>query len=1036
MKASHFLFLLFIIPVLSFSQSPGMQFFHTHDGLPSDEVYTSIFDNKGYLWFATSKGVCYFDGGEFVSFSVNDGLTENTILEVALDKKGRIWFAGLSGKLSYFEKGKIYPFSGNALIEKNKLNTEILAARSLEAIDTNEVMFNLQNGRRFHFKDSELTILDFFQGDSLYINKTTDRYQFYITSDSGLKQLILNAVFDSNTKVQYSVPFHLEREYWLGSANYVEYDDYIIYLIEKKAFIFYRNGKVVVQNHAFLPNELLKGAWGGHWIATKNKGLIFYDSLDFSKKPIVTLLNDEIITSISYDQNNRGWVTSLMSGVYHVQSLYVTNYIPWSSYSDSYITKIIDLGDNKFLGISKKNKFYLLDNWQAVREIEFESMYNDLAYNAKVYDNKLFICTYNHIYEVPLSDLKGKHANVKIHSYRNIKDFGFQNGILWIGSSTGLGFVKNFTQSKNLTDNRINLNTHSRVSRILPISNKENNPEFSYLLYHDMNQIWKLKYRISNPMDNEIIPYSTNKAVNSIASNDFILVNNETELIGGTQGKGLFWIKEDSVLFFTEKDGLLSNDIQVVKAESDSVLYLGTNKGINIVTFSREKYPRILSSKNITKNDGLRGSDIHDLIVRKDHVLAATDRGFSYVNLPVVLGMTDKFPIYITDFKVNGEMKSLESNEQIVLKPHENNLEIAYSAIDFHDKKNLTYYYRLTGSGNNEWVAVSKGNLLFPMLPAGQYSFQIKAQNSYGFWSENTATLNFTIKEVYYKLLWVRFLFSFAVLALFGFMFYLVFSRRNMRLQNEKVLADYYQQSLTRIMNPHFMFNALNTVNSFIVEHNSKEATYYVEQFALLIRQIFESAYQREITLEQEVALLSSYLKLEQRRSNNQFQYLIKVDPGLEKFKIPSILVQIFVENSVIHGFSDLKTVGALVAVQFIKINNNVFCIITDNGIGRAKAKEVLEGKLKDKKGNVLRSNKRSIHGIDITLERIRLLNTQSKGDDITLTIEDITDALTNKNKGTRVILKFPYKENLDLGQNKNEEKPAVIEKKRPHKKR
>ncbi len=1000
-----------LVSIFAYSQSPGMQFFHTHDGLPSDEVYTSIFDNKGYLWFATNNGVCYFDGGEFVSFSVNDGLTENTILETVLDKNGRIWFAGLSGKMSYFVNGKIYPFSGNHLIEKNKLNTEILVARSLEVLDTNELMFNLQNGRRVHYKDGEMKMLNILEGDSLFINKTTDRYQLYAKIYPELKKISLHFVFDSLHKVDYSMPFYGQREPWLGSANYLEYDDYIVYLTDQEAFIVYKNGRVIHHKHSFVPSELLKGAYGGFWIATKNQGVLYYDSTNFSDSPVVTLLPNEIITSINYDRNNRGWATSLMSGVYNVQSLYITNYIPWSSYSDSYISKIIELGDNKFLGISKRNKFYLLENWQAVKEIQFDGMLNDLAYNAKVYNNKLYICTHKHFFEVKINELHGNNVNVKKHAYQNIKDFILQHGILWIGSSSGLMFVKDFNSASNILDTRISLNTHSRVSRIVAITNTQENDEFASLLYQDMNQIRKLRYRISNPLDNEITPYSTNKTVNSVASNDFILINSQKELITGTQGKGLFWIKEDTVLFFTTKDGLLSNDINVVQAETDSLLYLGTNKGINIVSFSNDKYPKILSSKFISKSDGLRGSDVHDLILKKDHVLAATDRGFSYINIPVVLGMTDQFPIYITEFMVNGQQKNFDSISPVVLKPMEDNLEIAFTAIDFHDKKNLTYYYRLTGSESEEWVPVTKSRLLFPMLPAGKYSFEIKATNSYGFWSYNTASLNFTIEQVYYKRTWVRILFAMVLMAIIGYILFLRFTKRNMRLQNEKVLADYYQQSLTRIMNPHFMFNALNSINSFIVNNNTEEATYYVKQIGILIRQIFNSAYDREITLEKEVVLLSSYLELEQRRANNRFNYLVKIDPEITQFKIPSIFVQIFVENSVIHGFSDQKTVGSFISVQFRKMNNQVLCIVTDNGIGREKAKEILKKNLEKGDADTMKSNKRLKHGIDIIMERIRLLNTQSKGEDITLTVQDVENTQTKKIIGTRVIIKFPIKE-------------------------
>lgn len=1004
-KLLIFLLVLFCSPL--FSQTPGMQFFHTHDGLPSDEVYKSLIDDKGYLWFATNNGVCYFDGETFTTLDISDGLTENTILEIEKDKEGRIWFAGISGQLSYYENGKVHHFKGNEMIKSLKNSVEIIASGTLYPYDTNEVVFALTRGKMIHIKDEKFSLFNIHHGDSVCISKPNDQHLFYSQFNKNKDSVITTAVIDGR-RIELKNPYTLNSDILPNRNLYIEYPDKIIYFLESNVFIFHEDGRILQHPINYIPLYAIKGILGGIWVGSVDKGLMFYRDESFSSPPHLSFLQDQCVTSLRYDQNSRGWVTTLLGGVHHVQSLYITNYSTGGSFIDNFISQILKVSDERFIGVSRTNKIFILDGLKTrMQKIEIPALEREIVNKAKIYNGNLYLSSSAAFYEIPVNSLfdnKNRIAQAKRYPFTNGKDFVIQDSILWFATSTGLLYCQDIFSPGKKRLIRLDKTKNLRMNKISLYSPLDKEDGYSYLLFQDMDNLRRLRYKKDDPQKAQLSDLDLNNKKQYTTSNTFITPENSEDVIIGTKGRGLFWVKTDTIVIFNEDSGLLSNNIQVLKQLNDSTLYIGTNKGINILEFSIYNYPKIKSSKIIKKNDGLKGSDIHDLkIVKSNHLLAATDRGLSLINLPIVLSMTDKFPIYIDEFIVNGENIFQSDLNHIKLEYYENNIEIGFNAIDFHDKKNITYYYRISGANNKEWEKIKRASVVMPYMPAGKYTFEVKGVNSYGYESDNIDSISFSIEKVFYNTWLFRILVSLSILALLGTIFYFYYSKRNERLLNEKTLADFHQQSLTRVMNPHFMFNALNSVNSYIVNNRTSDATFFVKQIGDLIRQIFNSAYHKEITLEKEVKLLNSYLSLEQRRSNSYFNFIIKMEPELEQFTIPSIMIQIFAENSVIHGFSDLKIRGALLMIQFKKAGEMVECIILDNGIGRKKATEFKTEK----------SNKRELHGLKVIEERIKLLNIHNSKQKILFEVIDLQNHLTREAKGTKVILKFPYQRGM-----------------------
>lgn len=228
--------------------------------------------------------------------------------------------------------------------------------------------------------------------------------------------------------------------------------------------------------------------------------------------------------------------------------------------------------------------------------------------------------------------------------------------------------------------------------------------------------------------------------------------------------------------------------------------------------------------------------------------------------------------------------------------------------------------------------------------------------------------------------------------SLFAFVLY----RRKQKADTDKkeaqfkaTVADIELKVLRAQMNPHFIFNSLNSIGDYILRNDSQAASDYLSKFAILMRMTLENSDKKEITLAEDTALLNTYLTIEQKRFENAFNFEIQVDDDLDidEVLLPPMLLQPFVENSIIHGLSTMEK-GGKIEITFESQNNQLVCSVDDNGVGRTstKASTRMVGK--------------SSKGITITQNRIDVLN-RTKNTNGSVRIID-------KDTGTKVIVTLP----------------------------
>jgi ligand-binding sensor domain-containing protein len=309
-----------------------------------------------------------------------------------------------------------------------------------------------------------------------------------------------------------------------------------------------------------------------------------------------------------------------------------------------------------------------------------------------------------------------------------------------------------------------------------------------------------------------------------------------------------------------------------------------------------------------------------------------------------------------------------EGTKRLLLQPNQNNLQFDFDVINYDLLEDNLFFYKLA-PGPPDWVQLDNGRLSFNALPPGEYELMVRGGNKLTGQFTSTDRLIFTIKPYWYQSWWFKVL---VVLALIGVLVALV-RLRIRRIRQEAAfrqkITDTELQALRAQMNPHFVFNSLNSIENFIMKNEKWLASDYLNKFARLFRMILHSSRNELVPFIKDMEALQLYVDLEQLRFNNKFRYNTRIDPMLTDgdYRVPSLLIQPYVENAIIHGIGLSKKKDLCVQVSAFLKGEYIHYIIRDNGIGRRMADEV---------NQMNRPNHHSI-GLAITKDRINIFSHQ-----------------------------------------------------------
>ena len=920
-------------------------------------------------------GVSRYDGYSFKHYGIEHGLPDNTIFEIYEDYKGRIWFVSYSLRLSYFHNDSIHQYKYNQNISDYFSRNRVARKMSFYVDSSDNIFMGLEsygaikidnkgNIRELVPSKSEAIELIDLTKKIIFAPNNGEYDRINLRNQTGIKEVI---EFDSVT----------DRSI-VNSQFVFRKDSVMIISISRCLYKFINNkfvGKRCFKNGIIWMNTDAKG----NLLIGKYRGAYIFDSLDINNITD-SLLLDHSVTSILYDKEGAYWFSTLNNGVYYLSNIGLKTLTESNKLRDDNISKLCkDKWENLWIiydnqGVDKltngyRVKQYFFTNQQANNNQGPESIY-DVVYESK--SDKIFLCCWNGIYSLSLSS---DDKNFNLYKNNIAKEIKISNDDTVIAVSHW--GVKKYYKGEVVYESH-NDNFYYSLDEIYI---DEDN---SYYL-GGLNGLWKYQdgqYKHQGKKDDRFYYRITE-----------IGRMNEDFMLMGTRGGGLLCVSEDTIFQITEEDGLLNNAIKTFKFDDDKI-WVVTNKGLSRITYY-DFNANLYSIYNLTKINGLPTSEINDMEIRDSLIYLATSKGLTYFGYNDLKINDYPPPIYIQNIAINSTDTTIQKNFN--LSPKENFISINYKGLCYRSNGDVTYRYKMVGL-DNKWIKTKRAYKSFTTLPPGDYKFLVSARNEDGIWSKKPAEISFHIAKPLTSQWWFIVLIIVVIVSVIYILFNLrmkIIHRRNELIQD---INSYKQQILRQQMNPHFIFNTLNSIQYFLLDEDTTSSLTYLAKFAKLMRIILDNSQHTFISIEDEIRGLELYLELESLRFEKSFDYEITIDKDVNSFnyKIPALLLQPYVENSIRHGLLHKKEKGYL-KVHIKKHEKALFCLIEDNGIGRKKSEEI-----KMKKGPMTKSL-----GSKITEDRINILNSLYS-DEIDVHYHDLKDD-QGVPHGTRVEIKLPF---------------------------
>lgn len=459
-----------------------------------------------------------------------------------------------------------------------------------------------------------------------------------------------------------------------------------------------------------------------------------------------------------------------------------------------------------------------------------------------------------------------------------------------------------------------------------------------------------------------------------------------------TNDNGILAYKNGEVIRSIQDNSGLSSNICKTLFLDKHFLWVGTNKGLHRVDLTDSNH----SIVRYSASDGLPSDIVNSLYVQDSIVWVGSPAGLTYFNENKIShnSFCRLIPLSVS---VSGQEMPAATNYEISYK--NNNFRFEYVAISFKSAGTIVYHYKLSGLDTG-WQQTNETVLDYPSLPPGDYKLQLYAVNKFGL-NSATEEVSFSISAPF----WWKWWFYTTVIILAMLLAGWLVNRRSKIIRKrieeknnfQKQFAVLEQQALQAQMNPHFIFNCLNSIQQYILTNDKEKANEYLTGFATLIRQTLDNSSKQSITVSEEIRYLSSYLEMEQMRFGDNFRYFIEISDSVSPdfISIPALLLQPYVENALRHGIRYKQEGIGKVSICFSIENGVLSCQVEDNGVGRRKAAE-----FKSRQHIEYQSK-----GMSLTEKRMELLN--RTGGKITVVVEDLENADGCAN-GTRVTVKMP----------------------------
>lgn len=915
-------FCLFFCTVLvCHAQQGRYTAFTVNDGLPSNYVYRCIEDDKGFLWVATDAGVARFDGRRFQVFTTKEGLPDNEVLEIVKENNGRIWVSCFKKSPAWFDEVK------NRFINADE-DTNLAKANNPT---TYRYMFTLPGGGIMYFTGEGSYI---FRQNKL-VKLEDPNYGSFIVKETPDSSLLTwaNAHFNKaagvyvtelyqqkNGRVVDSVTLNQGTAYTFAVPSLHNNVLYTYCLHKNVCYVYSQFSTAPLRcrkDSILLTETCFFYGFTGNWLVFYGNSGKMYVYNSATLQPLFVMHGNYAPDGLFKDSKGNIWVSTIDKGLVLYKNEQVSSLPMPAGFTNT-----------SFLSITRSNNGTVLAgnfNGQVLQHTGNKAVVHNVATQTKgIIRIRKILLSQNKVFTVSEGGINVNYSHL-LTSPKAMLIYGKTainyNDSIIIGGNVGRLF----------TINTVTLQTtflYNFGKRVTSLATAPGGTVY----FSSIDGLYKYNY-----------PANTGHAV---APGNALLTNRITGIC--TTADGLVWsatadngvgvVNADTLLYHvTEQDGISSNSVRSIVAGAPGQVWLGTAKGISIVKYKLVQGRINCTVQNLSVNDGLTSNVVNEMAFSNDTVFAATAAGISVIPANIFIPPFN-IPVQLTGVSINQRDTIIAGTYHLGYGQRSVQLKMAGIELNGHFK-NLLYSL----DGNQPWTPLDD-NTLTVQLTSGSHTIQVRAVDVNGYISNKTLTVRFTVATPFWQSIWF---WALTAAALQGIAFYFVsrwYKKRREAALAKKIAvvhtAALEQQAFTALMNPHFMFNALNSIQHYINLQDRQNANRYLSDFASLIRKSFEASQKYFITLEQEMENIKIYLRLEQMRFNGRFEYEVITAPEVDTddWMIPTMVLQPFLENALLHGIMP-STIHGRVVIACTVQHNSLVITITDNGIGIANSR-------------------------------------------------------------------------------------------------
>ncbi|MBV5312454.1 MAG: histidine kinase [Prolixibacteraceae bacterium] len=990
----------------------------TDNGLSNNFIQSITQDQTGFLWIATWDGLSRFDGSEFKNYyhSPEDSTSIPFFVvdKVIVDQLNNVWVfclgrpamilnrsndcfyrfelpTGSNARLSDIAVGpgrKVWLTSGRSVFSYN-VDTKQITCFKLVSDNDNPLISDIY-GAQIAFDNQSKIWLSYWYNNEYKIFKGTflndSILRVHQFGNISLKQFKSSEIH--NTIGNFEFYISESGKIWLFSKYGSFYYD-----VTKENFV--KNEDSIVPKEFKCKPYL---AWseetsGIHTIDKESQSLTILGTKD-----------DNFIETVFADQSGRIWTGDINKAK---ENIGLNRYEKIPKYFKHYLTRKIK-NDKPHLVIpilkDKNNAIWVgdkyLDHLIRIRPEGTEEKINFHPHLARNLSEPRSLALDSDGFWIGTTDdklifydFRTKQASIRFpfHNMKAIESLGIHNILINNGCViiNGRERIYRFNPKTNVLDRGYQ---HMPKGTGFALVSDNNN---GYWLGTYGNTVIHLDSAL-----NKTALFQFGNGTNII---EHICVGDDNDIWVAIMGGGLghLYPASGEMEIFSTADGLATNVTSSILKDKKGNLWISTNQGISRFN------PRTKNFRNYGKEDGLLVTDFNS-----DSFFQSPDGEIFFGGMGGLISFhpdsidnnRDKKEIkylIITDFKVSGITRhfkeSIYEMDTLSLEKGDNNFQITFTCLDFQNPEKIKYRYRLVNQEDN-WTETNyrNRNVNYANLSPGEYELRIEATDKNEEWNLKTGLL---IKIPYKFKETIGFKFLIAIIVIFIFLGFGLLIVQQIKLKEKYKQDELKLESLRGQMNPHFIFNSLNSINYFISNNDKLSANSYIADFSRLIRSFLSNLSSDFIPFEKELESIHDYLNLEHLRFGDKFDYSINTEKITNKDEIlifPGI-VQPFIENAIWHGVRGLEDRKGFIQIDFLQKNDNcIQCIIADDGVGR-KLSELYKSEMPGKKSR----------GLGIINERLTIINKMRKTN-YSITIEDVftNDAET----GTKVTVDIPIK--------------------------